>query len=440
MSPTEFIHLHVHTVHSHLDSTITIESLIKQAIVFNMPAVAITDYATLDGADEFMRKCYEADIKPIVGSEMFVVDDITSSFSVKPSYHLLLLCKSRMGLQTLKSLVAYANKEGFRYKPCIDKLILKNHTDGLLALSACMRGEIPSLCLMGKYNEAVNVAREYAAMFPGDFYIELQENSLPEQKIVNQSLLKIAAELNLPIVATNDCHYLTPEDAIEHEKLMCEQTGKSMSDPTHMRYSADEFYFKAPQEMISAFSYAPEAINNTSVIANKCHVVTTSSTHHEDGTVIKTDYETMVRDKEYNEKYHARWDRIYKAQAEGVSAVGIFWLFPGMRLEYFDLPYTEAFDDGEYITVRHEHAARWNSFKRNIQKLNGELKEFTYEYNHFPRGRVEYCKPLNTFIIYGPGILINDEKSLELVKSTFHLENQLTEAVVLAEFEDYADV
>jgi len=171
MQTAEFIHLHVHTVYSQLDSTITIESLIKQAIAFNMPAVAITDYATLDGADEFMRKCYEADVKPIVGSEMFVVDEITSSFSIKPSYHLLLLCKSRMGLQTLKSLVAYANKEGFHYKPCIDKMNLKNHTDGLLALSACMRGEIPSLCLMGKYNEAVNVAREYAAMFPDNFYI-----------------------------------------------------------------------------------------------------------------------------------------------------------------------------------------------------------------------------------------------------------------------------
>jgi DNA polymerase-3 subunit alpha len=270
---TEFIHLHVHTIHSHLDSTITIQSLINQAVAFNMPGVAITDYANLDGADKFMRKCYEVGIKPIVGCEMYVVDDVSASFSLNPAYHLLLLCKSRKGLENLKQLVAFANNEGFHHKPRIDKKLLKAHAEGLIALSACIKGEIPYLCLRSQYNEAVNAAKEYAAIFPGDFYIELQENSLPEQKIVNQSLLKIAAELNIPIVATNDCHYLTPDDAIEHEKLMCEQTGKSMPDPTHMRYSANEFYFKSPQEMTSAFAYAPEAISNACAIAENCDVV-----------------------------------------------------------------------------------------------------------------------------------------------------------------------
>lgn len=270
---TEFVHLHVHTQYSRLDSTITIQSLINQVVAFNMPGAAITDYANLDGVDEFMRKCYEAGIKPIVGCEMYVVDDVATSFSLNPAFHLVLLCKDRKGLENLKQLVAFANNEGFHHKPRIDKKLLKTHTEGLIALSACIKGEIPYLCLRDQYNDAVNVAKEYADIFPGDFYIELQENTLPEQKIVNQSLLKIAAELNIPIVATNDCHYLTPDDAIEHEKLMCEQTGKSMSDPTHMRYSANEFYFKSSQEMITAFAYAPEAINNASAVAQKCNII-----------------------------------------------------------------------------------------------------------------------------------------------------------------------
>lgn len=219
---TEFVHLHVHTQHSRLDSTITIDSLIKKAVVCNMSAVAITDYANLDGADEFMLNCCEAGIKPVVGCEMYVVDDVAASFSLNPAYHLLLLCKNRNGLENLRELVAFANNEGFHHKPRIDKKLLKAHAEGLIALSACIKGEIPCLCLSGQYRDAVNAAKEYAAIFPGDFYIELQENSLPEQKNVNQSLLKIAAELNIPIVATNDCHYLTPDDAIEHEQLLCE--------------------------------------------------------------------------------------------------------------------------------------------------------------------------------------------------------------------------
>lgn len=270
---TEFVHLHVHTQHSRLDSTITIDSLIKKAVVCNMSAVAITDYANLDGADEFMLNCCEAGIKPVVGCEMYVVDDVAASFSLNPAYHLLLLCKNRNGLENLRELVAFANNEGFHHKPRIDKKLLKAHAEGLIALSACIKGEIPCLCLSGQYRDAVNAAKEYAAIFPGDFYIELQENSLPEQKNVNQSLLKIAAELNIPIVATNDCHYLTPDDAIEHEQLLCEQTGKSMSDPTHMRFSANEFYFKSSQEMISAFAYAPEAISNACAIAKNCDLV-----------------------------------------------------------------------------------------------------------------------------------------------------------------------
>lgn len=276
MAVTEFVHLHVHTTHSHLDSTITIDALISQAVAYNMPAVAITDYANLDGADEFMLKCYESDIKPIVGCEVFVTEDLQPSFNAKTACHLVLLCKNRKGLAHLKALVAFAHSEGFHHKPCVNKSILKLHSDGLIALSGCMRGELSYLCLMGKYDEAVIAAKEYAAIFPDSFYIELQENFLPEQTAVNQSLFKISADLNLPIVATNDCHYLTPDEATEHERLICEQTGKSMSDPTHMRYSTNDFYFKSPEEMERAFAHAPEAIANTLAIAIKCNIIAES--------------------------------------------------------------------------------------------------------------------------------------------------------------------
>ena len=413
---SEFVHLHVHTIHSHLDSTITIQALIDQAVAFSMPAVAITDYANLDGADEFMRKCYEADIKPIVGCEMFVVDDIRSSFSVKPSFRLLLLCKNRAGLRNLRELVAFANNEGFHHKPRIDKNILKCHADGLIALSACMRGEIPYFCLRGQYDEAVDVAKEYAAIFPNSFYIELQENAIPEQNLVNKALLKIAAELSLPIVATNDCHYLAPDEAVEHEKLMCEQTGKSMSDPTHMRCSVNDFYFKPAQEMINAFKHLPEAIENTGVIADQCNVVTPT---------------TGMTYAEYsaNEEYHERAARIREAVSKGVSAVGIFWLLPGMKLEYYSLPYTEGYEEGDYITAGIKYESNWNSLKRCIQQLNGDLKEFANEYDHFPRGSVEYNKQSEAFVINVPEIVINSEKAMDLIKSVFRLERQTIETI-----------
>lgn len=413
---SKFVHLHVHTIHSQLDSTITIQALIDQTVAFSMPAVAITDYANLDGADEFMRKCYKADIKPIVGCEMFVVDDVNSSFYVKPSFRLLLLCKNRAGLRNLRELVAFANNEGFHHKPLIDKNILKCHADGLIALSACMRGEIPYFCLSGQYDEAVGVAKEYAAIFPSSFFIEVQENAIPEQNLVNQALLKIAAELNLPIVATNDCHYLAPDEAIEHEKLMCEQTGKSMSDPTHMRFSVNDFYFKPAQEMINAFKHLPEAIENTGVIAGQCNVVTPT---------------TGMTYDEYsaNEEYHERAARIREADSKGVSAVGIFWVLPGMKIEHYSLPYTEGFEEGDCITVGITHESHWNSVKKSIRQFNGDLKEFANEYDHFPRGRVEYNKQSETFIIDGPDAVINSEKTMDLIKSAFRLEHQTIETI-----------
>lgn len=429
MQPSEFIHLHVHSVHSQLDSTITIQSLINKAIALNMPAVAITDYATLNGADEFMRKCYEADIKPIVGCEMFVAEDLKSSFSVKPAYHLVLLCKNRRGFKNISKLVAFANNEGFHHKPCVDKDVLNKHSDGLIALSGCMKGEIACLCLRGKYDEAVVAAKEYLAIFPDNFYIELQESSLAEQKVVNKSLLMIAAELNIPVVATNDCHYLTPDEATEHEKLICEQTGKSISDPTHMRYSTNEFYFKSPEEMNSAFAYAPEAIRNSVAIATKCNVVTLSAMIDDDGKQTKVDFDSMISDVEHNEDYHARWDRIYKAEADGVGAVGIFWILPEMRIEYFSLPYTEGFDEGDYIIAQINHETHWRSVKKAVQSFNNDLNEFAHDYNYFPRGKVVYSKTNNCFIIYGPDVVINDVSSMELIKSTFNIADKVTEIV-----------
>lgn len=273
MNPSTFVHLHVHTEFSRSDSTITVRGLVDKAKEFGMPAAAITDHGNLDGVDVFVEHCREASIKPIVGCEMYIVDELLLPPMAR-TFHLLLLCKNPEGYANLRRLVDFSHKEGFHHLPRIDKKILRQHAEGLIALSGCLKGEIPYLCWRGNYDEAVAVAREYTGIFPGRFYLELNGNGLPEQQAANQGLLRIGEELDLPVVATNDCHYLDRADAVEHEKMLCAQTGKSITDPSHMRFSADEFYFKSPDEMAEAFAYAPQAIHNTLKIAERCEFIT----------------------------------------------------------------------------------------------------------------------------------------------------------------------
>ncbi len=286
MSQQDFVHLHLHSQYSLLDGAIRIGDLIKKAKGYEMPAVAITDHGNMFGAIEFYTKCKDKGIKPIIGSEVYIAPG--SRFSKEAgnghestsSYHLILLAQNLQGYKNLCWLVSAGYKEGFYYKPRIDKELLAEHSEGLIVLSACLGGEVAYQCGRNSMEDAVATARWYSELFPGRYYIELQENTLPEQDVANKRLLEIASELSLPLVATNDCHYLNREDAKAHEVLLCIQTGKTMNDPNRMRFSADEFYFKSPAEMAAAFHYAPEAISNTVRIAESCNFELDFKTYH----------------------------------------------------------------------------------------------------------------------------------------------------------------
>ncbi|AJE03771.1 DNA polymerase III subunit alpha [Geobacter pickeringii] len=285
METPSFVHLHLHTQYSLLDGAIRLGDLVKKVKDHHMPAVAITDHGTMFGALEFYLKCRDKGVKPIIGSEVYIAP---GSRHVKEArggeagagYHLLLLCENLTGYKNLSKLVSIGFKDGFYYKPRIDKEVLAEHAEGLICLSACLKGEVAYLCERGKMEEALDVARWYADLFPDRYYIELQENTLPEQDKANKGLLEVARELALPLVATNDCHYLNREDARAHEVLLCIQTGKTMNDASRMRFSADEFYVKTPEEMAAAFHYAPEAITNTVKIAERCNLELDLKTYH----------------------------------------------------------------------------------------------------------------------------------------------------------------
>ena len=271
-----FIHLHLHTQYSLLDGAIRFDDLIAKAKEFNMPAIAITDHGNMFGAAEFYLACKKKGVKPIIGCELYLAPESRFSRDAKgiaeAAYHLILLCENMEGYKNLSYLTSAGYKEGFYYRPRIDREILSGHSGGLIAMSACLKGEVAMQCARGRMEDAITTARWYSDLFPDRYYIELQENTIPEQDIVNKRLMEVAAELKLPLVATNDCHYLNREDAHAHEVLLCIQTGKTMEDPTHMKFSVDEFYVKSPEEMERAFSYAPEAINNTLVIAERCNL------------------------------------------------------------------------------------------------------------------------------------------------------------------------
>jgi DNA polymerase-3 subunit alpha len=284
MEPSKFVHLHVHTQYSLLDGAIRIGDLVKKAVEFGMPAVALTDHGNMFGAIEFYLKCQSAGIKPLIGCEVYLAP---GSRFVKESkgigdaaHHLILLCQNLEGYRNLSRLVSLGHKEGFYYRPRIDKEILRQHSSGLIALSACLKGEVAWLCQGDRMEDASAVAADFAEMFPGRYYLELQENTLPEQVKANRGLVQISRELGLPLVATNDCHYLNRVDSKPHEVLLCIQTGKTMEDPNRMSFSADEFYFKSPNEMAAAFPDHPEALTNTLLIAEQCDLSFDFKTYH----------------------------------------------------------------------------------------------------------------------------------------------------------------
>jgi DNA polymerase-3 subunit alpha len=277
MEQSDFVHLHVHSQYSLLDGTIRFDPLFRKAKDYKMQAVAITDHGNIFGIIDFYQHALRYGIKPIIGCEMYVAPksrfDKNAYLAGQSAHHLILLVKNMEGYKNLMKLTTSGYLEGFYYRPRIDKEILLQHHEGLICLSACLHGEISSLILKGDLEGAKGVAYEYRNIFgDGNFYLEIMENGLPEQTTANQGLIQIAKELSIPLVATNDCHYINQEDAEAHEVLLCIQTGKTLEDKDRMRFTTDQFFFKTPELMKQLFSYAPYAIKNTSIIAEKCNL------------------------------------------------------------------------------------------------------------------------------------------------------------------------
>ena len=272
----DFVHLHLHTEWSLLDGAIRLKDLFEKATSFGYEAVAITDHGNLFGLVHFYEKAKEYGIKPILGCEVYVAPgsrfDRKAKSAHEAGYHLVLLCENEKGYQNLLKLITLANLEGFYWKPRVDKELLQKHHEGLIALSACLHGEVSAAILRGQMDLARKLAQEYASIFPGRFYLELQENALPEQKKVNEGLCELAETLGLPLVATNDCHYLNPGDDRVHDVLLCIQTNKVVTDENRMRFSTDKLYFASPEEMATRFSWKPDALANTLEIARRCQV------------------------------------------------------------------------------------------------------------------------------------------------------------------------
>jgi DNA polymerase-3 subunit alpha len=277
MSPSDFIHLHLHSQYSLLDGAIRFEDVFTLARAYGMNALALTDHGNMFGVIEFYQAAIKHGIKPIVGCEIYLSPG--SRFEKKTgngeegTYHLTLLVKNRTGYFNLIKLVSLAQLEGFYYKPRVDKDLLNQYQEGLIGLSGCMKGEIAVHAGRGDMKRAVQSAEEYKRIFGEHrFFIEIQNNGMENQLLLNDRLLEIGHHLSLPVVATNDCHYLRREDAKAHEVLLCLQTGKTFNDRDRMKFSSEEFYFKSPQEMRDLFKNVPEALTYTIEIAEQCNL------------------------------------------------------------------------------------------------------------------------------------------------------------------------
>jgi DNA polymerase-3 subunit alpha len=274
----EFVHLHVHTEYSLLDGAIRINDLCQQAKDLGMPAVAITDHGSMFGAVTFYMTALDMGIKPIIGCEVYVApgdvdDEDAHTRKDKPGrFHLVLLAKNNTGYKNLIKLVSEAYINGFHYKPRVCKNLLKKHSEGLVCLSACLAGEVPRMLMNEGLEAGCDMARQYADIFPGNFYLELQSNGIKEQERLNELLIQCAEKTGLPLVATNDCHYLTADDYEAHDLLLCIQTQTTVDAEKRMRMDTQELYFKTPEEMERAFAHVPEAIENTQRIAEMCNL------------------------------------------------------------------------------------------------------------------------------------------------------------------------
>ena len=274
---SQFVHLHLHTQYSLLDGANQLNPLFKQVQAFGMPAVAMTDHGNMFGAIEFYQKAQEHGVKPIIGCEAYMATgnrrQRDGHLAHNEYYHLILLATNVAGYHNLMKLSSKAYLEGFYYKPRMDKELLQDHHEGLIALSGCLSGEIPYLIGQQDMEGALRTADEYRSIFGKDhYYLEVQANGLDHQLIANRGLVEIHKKLGIPLVGTNDCHYLKKEDARPHEIMLCLQTGKTLKDPNRMRFDTNQLYVKSTEEMVAEFAELPSAVLNTCQVAEQCDV------------------------------------------------------------------------------------------------------------------------------------------------------------------------
>ncbi len=278
---SDFVHLHVHSEYSLLDGASRLDDLIETAKKYHMKALAITDHGVMYGVADFFRKAVEAGIKPILGCEVYIVNDMTEKTKAYREYaHLILLAKNEAGYRNLMRLCSIGFLKGFYHKPRIDYKTLREYKEGLVCLSACLAGDIPGMILNGNLDGARDLALELKDMFGDDFYLELQDHGLPEQKTVNPEIIRIARRHDIPLVSTNDVHYVNREDALAQDVLMCIQTRNFLDDENRMKFQTEEFYLKTQAEMEALFPEIPEAMENSVKIANQCNVVMDFGNYH----------------------------------------------------------------------------------------------------------------------------------------------------------------
>ncbi len=272
-----FTHLHVHTEYSLLDGSSKIKELLPRAKELGMDSLAITDHGVMYGVIDFYKKAKEVGIKPILGCEIYVAPgsrfDREQSRGEDRYYHLVLLAENNQGYKNLMKIVTRGFTEGYYYRPRVDYEVLEQYHEGIIALSACLAGEIPNKILKEDYEGAREAARRMNALFgQGNFFLELQDHGIREQTQVNSTIMRLAKELDIPLVVTNDVHYIREEDAVPHDLLLCIQTGKLVTDEDRMRYEGGQFFLKSEEEMQKIFPYAREALENTHKIAERCNV------------------------------------------------------------------------------------------------------------------------------------------------------------------------
>jgi len=273
MASPDFVHLHLHSEYSLLDGACRIGDLVQKAVDLNMPAIGLTDHGVMYGSMEFYQKCKAKGIKPLVGCEVYVATrsrQQRESKRLDDSQHLVLLAMNEVGYRNLLKLVSFASLEGFYYKPRIDKELLFQYSEGLICLSACLGGEVPEHLMDGNYEKALRSACEFRELFGDRYYLELQDHTLEKQRIVNEQLIKMSRELKIPMVATNDVHYLNDTDADPHQVLLCVQTSTTMDDPKKMNYGSQQFFMKSQDEMFQVFKDYPDALARTREIADRC--------------------------------------------------------------------------------------------------------------------------------------------------------------------------